>query len=242
MSDAGRRPGHRRPDSGRREPPAKQPDADQPDASQSGVGPPEPGGWPAPAGGRAVGEDRATEPVRTSRPRPPRPSSAAPQTGAEYLRPRPAQPPQAFPAAPPRPASRLPDEDAGRYRPVPRDAAAQGPSGPTEGRGTELGATAAPAPAARRPSVVGWLRQEALFTAVLVGVFAGFVLITQDRWRRGLFTVGVMLILAGLARLTLPARRAGLLVVRGRLFDTAVLLGLGAAIVGLTSAVPYLGP
>ncbi|CAO5251684.1 DUF3017 domain-containing protein [Frankia sp. AgKG'84/4] len=123
---------------------------------------------------------------------------------------------------------------------MPRGTAAQGPSGPTEGRGAELGTAAAPA--ARRPSLVDWLRREALFTVILIGVFAGFVLVTQDRWRRGLFTVGVMLILAGLGRLALPARRAGLLVVRGRLFDTALLLGLGAAIVGLTSAVPYLGP
>ncbi|MCK9896897.1 DUF3017 domain-containing protein, partial [Frankia sp. AgB32] len=147
-------------------------------------------------------------------------------------------PPPAPPPPPPPPGATGDDDD--RHRSAPRDSAVQGPPGSAAAAKERTGVVGTAA--AGRPGLIGWLRREAVFAAVLVGVFAGFVLVSEDRWRRGLLTVGTMLILAGLARLALPARRAGLLVVRGRLFDTVLLLGLGAAIVGLTSAVPYLGP
>jgi hypothetical protein len=95
---------------------------------------------------------------------------------------------------------------------------------------------------ALRAGVVAWLRREAVFAAVLAGVLAGLLLVSQDRWRRGMLTVGVTLVLAGVARMLLPGRRIGLLAVRGRLFDAVLLLVLGAAVIGLTSTVPYLGP
>ncbi|WP_261556702.1 DUF3017 domain-containing protein [Frankia tisae] len=93
-----------------------------------------------------------------------------------------------------------------------------------------------------RSGVVRWLRREMVFASVLVGVAVGFVLVYQDRWRRGMLVIGVALALAGLARLALPTRRVGLLAVRGRVFDTVILLLLGASVITLTSAVPYLGP
>ncbi|EIV94054.1 DUF3017 domain-containing protein [Frankia sp. QA3] len=93
-----------------------------------------------------------------------------------------------------------------------------------------------------RSGVVGWLRREMLFASVLVGVAVGLVLVYQDRWRRGMLVVGVVLVLAGLARLALPTRRVGLLAVRGRVFDIVILLLFGASVITLTSAVPYPGP
>ncbi|WP_462204046.1 DUF3017 domain-containing protein, partial [Frankia sp. CcWB3] len=88
----------------------------------------------------------------------------------------------------------------------------------------------------------GWLRREATFALVLAGVTVGLVLVFQDRWRRGMVVVGVVLVMAALARLVLPARRIGLLAVRGRAFDVGILLLFGVSVIILTFAVPYIGP
>lgn len=77
-----------------------------------------------------------------------------------------------------------------------------------------------------------------LLTVLLVvgaGVFgAGFF----HAWRTGSTVVGLGLVLGGGLRLGLPARRAGLLVVRSRPVDATVLLVLGLALVGLASSIP----
>ncbi|WP_235947810.1 DUF3017 domain-containing protein [Candidatus Frankia alpina] len=104
------------------------------------------------------------------------------------------------------------------------------------------GPAVAQAAGAGRSGVVRWLQREMVFASVLVGVAVGFVLVYQDRWRRGMLVIGVVLALAGLARLALPTRLVGLLAVRGRVFDTVILLLLGASVITLTSAVPYPGP
>ncbi|ETA04243.1 hypothetical protein CcI6DRAFT_00012 [Frankia sp. CcI6] len=77
---------------------------------------------------------------------------------------------------------------------------------------------------------------------VLAGVTVGLMLVFQDRWRRGMVVVGVVLVMAALARLVLPARRIGLLAVRGRAFDVSILLLFGVSVIILTFAVPYVGP
>ena len=77
-----------------------------------------------------------------------------------------------------------------------------------------------------------------LLAVVLVvgaGVLGAGVL---DAWRTGSTVVGLGLLLAGGLRLGLPARRAGMLVVRSRSVDTAVLLVLGLAVVGLAGSIP----
>ncbi|ABD10043.1 DUF3017 domain-containing protein [Frankia sp. B2] len=109
------------------------------------------------------------------------------------------------------------------------------------------GAPAGPGPAepGRRGDgggIGGWLRQEATFALVLAGVTVGLMLVFQDRWRRGMVVVGVVLVMAALARLVLPARRIGLLAVRGRAFDVSILLLFGVSVIILTFAVPYVGP
>ena len=75
----------------------------------------------------------------------------------------------------------------------------------------------------------------AVLLVVGAGVFgAGFF----HAWRTGSTVVGLGLVLAGGLRLGLPARRAGLLVVRSRPVDATVLLVLGFAVVGLASSIP----
>ena len=57
-------------------------------------------------------------------------------------------------------------------------------------------------------------------------------------WQVGGFVVGLALLLAAGLRLTLRERQAGLLVVRSRGFDAAVLLVLGFTVVALANTIP----
>jgi cation transport ATPase len=73
-----------------------------------------------------------------------------------------------------------------------------------------------------------------VLTVVVLGLALGAVV----QWRLGALLVGGALALAALLRLVLPVRRSGLLVVRGRRLDVAVLMGLGSALLVLASSVP----
>lgn len=76
-------------------------------------------------------------------------------------------------------------------------------------------------------------------TVVVLGVVAaGLALGALVDWLPGAVVIGVALLLAAALRLTLPARRAGLLVVRTRRFDATILVVLGFAVVALAYAVP----
>lgn len=88
----------------------------------------------------------------------------------------------------------------------------------------------------------GDVLRELPLVAVLVVVAAGLLLGVIDRWRVGASVLGAAVLLAGVLRLLLPARRAGLLVVRSRRLDVAVLLVLGAALLVLASSVPAPDP
>jgi hypothetical protein len=67
----------------------------------------------------------------------------------------------------------------------------------------------------------------------------GLVLIAVfDRWRLGSGVMGLAFCLAAALRLTLPARQAGLLVVRSKGVDAAVLLALGFGLVVLANTIP----
>lgn len=74
--------------------------------------------------------------------------------------------------------------------------------------------------------------------AVLSVVGLGLLLATLVDWQPGAVVVGVGMLLAAGLRLALPARQLGLLVVRSRGFDAAVLLALGFATVLLANAIP----
>lgn len=74
--------------------------------------------------------------------------------------------------------------------------------------------------------------------AVLAVVAAGLVGVALSAWQTGVLVIGLGLLLGAGLRLTLPARSAGLLVVRSRPVDAAVLLFLGFALVLLANTVP----
>lgn len=75
--------------------------------------------------------------------------------------------------------------------------------------------------------------------SVLLGVFAGLVVVAFSHWRTGSTLIGLSIIMGGLFRL-LPHRRVGLLAVRNPVLDTIVLLGIGIGITVLAWAVPAL--
>ena len=76
-------------------------------------------------------------------------------------------------------------------------------------------------------------------TLVVLGVVAaGLAAGALGAWRGGAAAVGIGLLLAAGLRMSLPARRAGLLVVRSKTFDATILLVLGFGVVGLAYAVP----
>lgn len=74
---------------------------------------------------------------------------------------------------------------------------------------------------------------------LVLGFFvAGFVLVATRHWRRGSVMIGGSIFLAGLLRLVLTDEMAGLLVVRHKVFDVALCLGMGAAVMVLGMVVP----
>ena len=66
----------------------------------------------------------------------------------------------------------------------------------------------------------------------------GYAAVVPHHWLRGVLLLAGACLLAGLFRLLLPARQAGLLAVRGRVVDVLCYAGLGVAIVVLGLALP----
>jgi len=87
----------------------------------------------------------------------------------------------------------------------------------------------------------GWpkalLRQWPLLLVLACGA-VGLGFIVAMHWRRGAMMLGGATGLAGLLRLVLSDDMAGLLVVRGKLWDTAVTGLTGLAIIVLALVVP----
>lgn len=73
---------------------------------------------------------------------------------------------------------------------------------------------------------------------VVAGVMAGLGLAYLGHWRMGSVTIGVFLLLGAAERALLPPHVVGLLQVRSRGFDVAVMTFLGVAIVVLAFWVP----
>ncbi|WP_405055797.1 DUF3017 domain-containing protein [Kribbella sp. NBC_01505] len=76
-----------------------------------------------------------------------------------------------------------------------------------------------------------------LALSLLVGA-TGLVILTFYNWRNGILTFAAAPGLAALLRVTLSDRAAGLLHVRGRMFDTAFLFLAAVAIATLGLIVP----
>lgn len=77
---------------------------------------------------------------------------------------------------------------------------------------------------------------------VLLSLAGSLAITATGHWRRGAFAVGCTVLLAGVLRGVLPDRRAGLLAVRGRWFDTALLLVAAGAMLAVTMVVPHTRP
>ena len=76
-----------------------------------------------------------------------------------------------------------------------------------------------------------------LVLSLLVGL-TGLVVLTFYDWRNGVLVFAGGVVLAGLLRAALSDTAAGLLRVRGRMFDTALLVLVGLAIATLGLIVP----
>jgi hypothetical protein len=83
------------------------------------------------------------------------------------------------------------------------------------------------------------LRQWPLLI-VVAGLLCGLVIavIGANTWRLGALVIGCSLAVGAVERIALPRREAGLLQVRGRAFDIAVLAMTGGAIIALAILVP----
>jgi Protein of unknown function (DUF3017) len=94
-----------------------------------------------------------------------------------------------------------------------------------------------------RPSQ-GGLRSVDLRNLPLVLVLAiaatgiGYAAAVPPHWLRGVVVLAGAMFIAGLLRLLLPARQAGLLAVRSRAFDVLCYCGVAVAIVALGAALP----
>lgn len=102
--------------------------------------------------------------------------------------------------------------------------------------------TAAPPtgpPADDQPPIRGgWVGRQWPLLTVLGGGLVGLGLVATGHFRSGCLLLGTSVLFASLARLVLPARRVGLLVVRSRAFDVVALTTMGAALVVLAIVVP----
>ena len=90
-------------------------------------------------------------------------------------------------------------------------------------------------PAERRyPSTIG----GAFYLLILVGTGVGVGIVASGDWRLGIRCVGGALCFASICRLVLRSRDAGMLAVRNRFVDAAILAGLGLALFFLAMTIP----
>ena len=86
----------------------------------------------------------------------------------------------------------------------------------------------------RYPSTVGGI----LYLVVLAATGLGIAIAWAGDWRRGVTWIGVALISAGVLRLLLRRRDAGMLAVRHRVVDFLLLTGVGGLLVFLAATIP----
>jgi hypothetical protein len=86
----------------------------------------------------------------------------------------------------------------------------------------------------RYPSTIGGM----FYLLVLAGVAVALALVVLDEWRSGIRVMGGSLIFAALVRLVLRSRDAGMLAVRHKLLDAAILVLLGGALIFLAGSIP----
>ena len=106
---------------------------------------------------------------------------------------------------------------------------------PEESEGADVGdELERPAEERKYPSTIGGV----FYLLVLAAGGAGIAIVWTGDWRLGIQLLAVGLGAAALLRLVLPARDAGMLAVRSRLFDVILLGGFGAALFFLAQTIP----
>ena len=86
----------------------------------------------------------------------------------------------------------------------------------------------------RYPSTIG----GAFYLLVLAVTIGGLAVASLSDWRIGIRIVGGALLFAAAVRMVLGPRDAGMLAVRHKVLDVALLVGLGAALIFLASSIP----
>lgn len=86
----------------------------------------------------------------------------------------------------------------------------------------------------RYPSTIG----GAFYLLVLGVVAVAMVVVALDEWRTGIRLMGGALIFAAAVRLVLRRRDAGMLAVRHKVLDAAVLIVLGGSLIFLAGSIP----
>jgi hypothetical protein len=86
----------------------------------------------------------------------------------------------------------------------------------------------------RYPSTIG----GAFYLLVLGVVAVALVVVALDEWRTGIRLMGGALVFAAAVRLVLRHRDAGMLAVRHKVLDAAVLILLGGSLIFLAGSIP----
>ena len=86
----------------------------------------------------------------------------------------------------------------------------------------------------RHPSTIGGL----FYLVVLAVTGVGIAICWTGDWRLGVKWVGAALIAGAVARLVLPRKDAGMLAVRNRAVDAALLSGVGVTLIFLSESIP----
>jgi hypothetical protein len=123
-----------------------------------------------------------------------------------------------------------PDEPA-----EPALAGSSEPAEPTETDAVAAGdAEPGESPRRRRPSTIG----GAVYLLVLAAAGVGLSIVSRGNWRLGVKWIAASLVVAAVVRLALPAREAGMLAVRRRLIDVALLAAVGVGLWFLSISIP----
>jgi len=86
----------------------------------------------------------------------------------------------------------------------------------------------------RYPSTIGGM----FYLLVLAVVGVALAVVALGEWRTGIRLMGGSLIFAALVRLVLRARDAGMLAVRHKVLDAAILIVLGGLLIFLAGSIP----
>ena len=86
----------------------------------------------------------------------------------------------------------------------------------------------------RYPSKIG----GAFYLSILVAAGTALVIAARSDWRLGIQILGGAILVAALLRLILASRDAGMLAVRHRIVDVALLTGAGIALIVLATNIP----